>query len=57
MVGILPAIGRQLNISVQVRLSQANDATTLATGCAVLATSLPVRRATRLDPAVVLRDQ
>lgn len=40
-----------------------NDATTLALGCALLAltafaaTSVPVRRATRLDPATVLRDE
>lgn len=42
---------------------QPNDLTTLALGCALLtatafaATSLPVRRATRLDPATVLRDE
>ncbi len=40
-----------------------NDATTLGAGCvllgatAALAASIPVRRATRLDPAVVLRDE
>jgi predicted permease len=42
---------------------QPNDLKTLALGCAVLAatafaaTSLPVRRATKLDPATVLRDE
>lgn len=42
---------------------QPNDTTTLALGCGLLAatafaaTSLPVRRATKLDPATVLRDE
>jgi len=42
---------------------QANDATTLALGCGLLATTalmaalLPVQRATSVDPAVVLRDE
>lgn len=42
---------------------QPNDLKTLALGCGLLtatafaATSLPVRRATKLDPATVLRDE
>jgi ABC-type antimicrobial peptide transport system permease subunit len=42
---------------------QPNDATTLALACALLAltalaaAALPVSRATRLDPAIVLRDE
>ena len=71
--GRLVLIGLALGLAASFALSryaesllfglQPNDATTLALGCSLLAVTafaaalIPVRRATSLDPAVVLRDQ
>jgi putative ABC transport system permease protein len=71
--GRLVGIGLAVGLVASIALSryaesllfglQANDATTLALGCGLLATTalvaalMPVQRATSVDPAVVLRDE
>jgi predicted permease len=67
LLGLVLGLGASLVLARSARSFlyglEATDPATLALGCALLtatafvATSLPVRRATRLDPVAVLRDE